>query len=473
MNDIIMYCSALISVIVVIIMLIKKMDIKITLFAMGIVLMYIAIATGNTIAISEFKSTGLILLDPIKAVINQFESTLPAAGFIILILGGYSTYMTSIGANEVTVHTLTKPIKRIKSVYILVPLVFLIGNLLSLVIPSASNLAIILLATLYPVLRQAGMTPITAAAVIATTATVMPTPLGGDNVAIATELAKYPQFAGLSVTDYVIHYHAIVSIPTLIIMAIAHFFWQKFMDKKNGKVNSKEENIELKEIKSIQEGILYRFVYTILPIFPILLLIIVYIIRSTSGKNIDISVSVASLISFIIAIICECIRTKDINKTLKQTENFFKGMGNSLPIVALLVAASVFVLGLNSIGLIQALQKAMLGIHGSGLGFVLPLILMGLTIIIVLLSGSGTALFYAMIPLVVPLATAAGISPIAISIPMGLCGNLMRAVSPVAAVVVIVAGTIKVNPLDIVKRTSVPMIAGVITMFTLSIILFV
>ena len=45
-------------------------------------------------------------------------------------------------------------------------------------------------------------------------------------------------------------------------------------------------------------------------------------------------------------------------------------------------------------------------------------------------------------------------------------------VSPVAAVVVIVAGTIKANPLDIVKRTSVPMIAGVVTMFVLSMIMF-
>ncbi|MCB6603189.1 C4-dicarboxylate ABC transporter, partial [Erysipelatoclostridium ramosum] len=82
-------------------------------------------------------------------------------------------------------------------------------------------------------------------------------------------------------------------------------------------------------------------------------------------------------------------------------------MGNSMPIVALLVAASVFVLGLNSIGLINALQTAMLGVQGSGMGFVLPLILMGLTILIVLLSGSGTALFYAMVPLMVPLAEAA------------------------------------------------------------------
>ena len=40
------------------------------------------------------------------------------------------------------------------------------------------------------------MSPLTAAAVIATTATVMPTPLGSDNVAIAQEL-------GIPVAEYV------------------------------------------------------------------------------------------------------------------------------------------------------------------------------------------------------------------------------------------------------------------------------
>lgn len=470
MNEMIMYGSAIVSVILVVWMLIKKMDIKITLFGIGIILMYIALAMGNGIAIKEFQSSGLVALDPLKAVIDQFKSTLPAAGFIILILGGYSAYMTSIKANDVTVNTLTKPIKNIKSVYILVPIVFLIGNLLSLVIPSASNLAIILLATLYPVLRKAGMSPLTAAAVIATTATVMPTPLGGDNVAIATELAKYPEFAGLTVTDYVLRYHAMVSVPTLLLMAGAHFFWQKFMDKKQGVIE--ENEVDLKEVEEIKGGFLYKFVYTLLPIFPIILLIAVYLIRSLTGSSIDISVEVASLISFIVAIICEIIRTKNPSEVLKGTEDFFKGMGNAFPIVALLVAASVFVLGLNSIGLISSLQAAMLSVQGSGMGFVLPLILIGLTVLIVLLSGSGTALFYALVPLMVPLAAAAGISAIALTVPMGLAGNLMRAVSPVSAVVVIVAGAVKVNPLDIVKRTSIPMIAGVIFMFALSMILF-
>jgi len=142
-----------------------------------------------------------------------------------------------------------------------------------------------------------------------------------------------------------------------------------------------------------------------------------------------------------------------------------------MPIVALLVAASVFVVGLKSIGLITELQNAMTGLSGSGMGFVLPLILVGLTALIVLLSGSGTALFFAMVPLMVPLAAAAGINVLAVSIPMGLAGNL-RAVSPVSAVVMIVAGSIKKSPIDIVRRTSVPMIAGVIVMFILSMAIF-
>ena len=89
-----------------------------------------------------------------------------------------------------------------------------------------------------------------------------------------------------------------------------------------------------------------------------------------------------------------------------------------------------------------------------------------------ILSGSGTALFFAMVPLMVPLAAAAGINVLAVSIPMGLAGNLLRAVSPVSAVVMIVAGTTKKSPLEIVRRTSVPMISGVVIMFILSMIVF-
>lgn len=134
-----------------------------------------------------------------------------------------------------------------------------------------------------------------------------------------------------------------------------------------------------------------------------------------TGWKVTLSVEVASIVSFIIAICCELIRNKGNNKVLDDTEAFFKGMANGISIVAL---------------------------------------------------------FFAMVPLMVPLAQAAGISPIALSVPMGLAGNLMRAVSPVAAVTVIVAGSVKKPALEVVRRTAVPMIGGVIFMFILSMILF-
>ena len=229
---------------------------------------------------------------------------------------------------------------------------------------------------------------------------------------------------------------------------------------------------EIRDVKPIEGGALFKTVYAILPLLPILLLIVVFFIGSFTDLNISISVEVATLFSFVVAIICQIIRRRKAKEALDGTEAFFKGMGGAMPIVALLVAASVFVTGLKAIGLIQALQDAMVGIQGGGLGFVLPLILLALTALIVLLSGSGTALFFAMVPLMVPLAAAAGINVLAISIPMGLAGNLLRAVSPVSAVTMIVAGSVKRSPIEVVKRTSLPMIVGTVFMFILSMIVF-
>lgn len=470
MNIFVVGITTLIAIAIVVYMLIKKFDIKITLFGVGLALMYIALLMGQQLDIKDFVSTGSLLLDPISVIPQQFVDTLSSAGLIILILGGYTAYMNQIGANDVTVNVLTKPLSKIKSPYLLVPIVFLLGNLLSLVIPSASNLAIILLATLYPVLKRAGMSTLTTAGIIATTATIVPTPLGGDNIAVVAELVKSAQFADLTVIDYVTKYHAIISIPTLILMAIAHYFWQKYMDKRDIKRGIIDTVAEVEDAKIIEGGKLYKTVYAILPTLPIFILLIAYVLDLTGIVSVGVDVGLASFISFIVAIICELIRKRNAEKVLNDTEEFFVGMGRAMPIVALLVAASIFVVGLKSIGLISQLQTVMQNTSSSGI--VLPLILVIFTVIIVLLSGSGTALFYAMVPLMVPLAQAASISPLALSIPMGLAGNLMRACSPVAAVILIVAGTTKQSPINIVKRTVVPSVIALVFMFVLSMIIY-
>ena len=439
MNTVVTIMLGILSVALITYLLLKKADIKVAMFGIGILLLYIASLSG----IAVIKEPVNAFIDPLTSVVSQFKTTLSGAGLVIIILGGYTAYMNQIGANEVTVNVLTKPLKHVKSSYFLVPVVFLLGNLLSLVIPSASNLAIILLATLYPVLIKSKMSPLTAAAVIATTATVMPTPLGSDNV---------------------------VPIPTLLVMAIAHYLWQKYCDKSVVLSDEKYDLENSEDAEKTELSGVFKFIYALLPLLPILIMLLVFMLNSSLGIDLKLSVEVVAIISFVIAIICELFRNKQFKVTFDKVDFFFKGMGNSMSIVILLIAASVFVSGLKAIGIITVLQKTMESTSASGV--LLPLILVLFTAIIVLLSGSGTALFFAMVPLMVPLAAAASISPYAVTVPMGLAGNLLRAVSPVSAVVMIVAGSTKKEPLEIVKRTSVPMVVGVIFMLILSFMLF-
>lgn len=461
MNTIVMIMLSILSVVILGYMLIKKLDIKIALFTIGIVLLIIS---GLTIGpLYEEGSLGAFI-DPFTKVIDQFKYYLQGAGLTILILGGYTAYMSKIGANDMTVKSLLKPIGLFKNKYVLVIVVFLVGNLLSLVVPSASNLAIILLATLFPVLKASGMSTLTAAGVIATTATIMPTPLGSDNVAVAEQM-------GMPVFEYVFQHHALISIPTLLAMAVVHAIWQKHCDKKMGISKDKDVAVETKATKADNFHGLQAMLYTILPLLPIIILTITTIVSISTNTTIDLSVHVVTLISFTIAILIDL--AFNVNKSkevLDNTGEFFKGMGNAMGIVALTVAAAVFVDGLTSIGLISTIQTSMETMDNSGV--ILPIVMVAMTAVIVLLSGSGTSLFFAMIPLMVPLAAAAGINPLALSLPMGMAGNLLRAVSPVSAVVLIVAGTTKESPMDIVKRTSIPMIFGTIMSLILSLMLF-
>jgi len=464
MNEFFMYILSVCSIVVLGYMLIKKHDIKIVLFAIGLILTTIASFFVGPIlgdaSISPF-------IDPFANIVNEFKTYLTGAGLTILILGGYTAYMNEIGANDMTVRALLQPIKRFKNKYILLILVFLIGNILSIVVPSASNLAIILLATLYPVLRVAGVSKLSAAAVIATTATIMPTPLGSDNVAIAEQLH-------LPVFDYVFKYHAVISIPTIIAIAFVHAFWQYWCDKKAHTQETDVDNTQRKKTKSDHFKGVQAFIYTILPLLPILLLIIIMFVNFTLPKPIDVSVPVVSIISFTIAFVVDLIFTrldeKTTSRAVERTQQFFTGMGRAMDVVILTVAAAVFVDGLTSIGLIKTIERGMQTIDHAGI--ILPVILVLMTALIVILSGSGTSLFFAMVPLMVPLATAAGISAFAISLPMGMAGNLLRAISPVSAVIMITAGTTKTSPMDLVKRTSVPMIFGTILALCLSLLLF-
>lgn len=436
--------------------IIKSYNPALILIIGAIVLLGASVALGNPLY-PEGEGTGLAFFDIFLKLKDTIISQVSSAGLVIMILFGYSGYMNLIGANQKAVNILVKPMTKIKSKALFIPIVFLLGNLMSLVVPSASSLAIILMAILYPLLQGIGISSMTAAGVIAMTATIMPTPLGADNV-IAAQTLDY------NILTYVL-YHAKVSIPTLLILAVVHYFWQTYCDKKEGS----EAFVEMKEVESAADEKVVPTFYAILPLLPLILIIIVGII-GIFRENVTMDIFVLTMISFFVALIIEGFRKKSFKIAQESAVELFKGMGQGFSqVVMLVVGGSLFTTAIQSLGVIDSLMSAVENSQSAGV--LTTLIFSGATALFGILSGGGLAMFYAVIELIPNIAQKAGIDGILIALPMQMIANLARTISPVAAVVMIVSSSIGVSPVRLLKRTSVPTIIGIILVVVFSLLL--
>ncbi|HFK2729570.1 TPA: C4-dicarboxylate transporter DcuC [Enterococcus faecalis] len=447
----------LVVLVVVAYLIVKNYHPALSLIIGALVLLACAWMLGHPIYPAG-EGTGFGLFDIFLKFKDTIIAQVSSAGIVIMILFGYSGYMNAIGANQMAVNFLVKPLMKIKRKSLFVPVVFLIGNLMSLVVPSASSLAIILMSILYPILASMGISSLTAAGVIAMTATIMPTPLGADNVIAANTL-------GYDVLNYVV-WNAKISLPSLLIIAVAQYFWQKYCDKKEGEaayVSLNEEGLSKQKEFDVPKF------YAILPILPLLLIVGVGI-AGMFIKGITMDIFVLTFISFFIAVLVETLRLKSFKKVQDTAVEMFKGMGQGFSqVVMLVVGGSLFTSAIQTLGIIDSIMASVKA--SSSAGIVTTLIFSGATTLFGILSGGGLAMFYAVIELIPGIAEKAGIDGILISLPMQMIANLTRTISPVAAVVMIVASTVGVSPIRILKRTSVPTIIGIISVIVLSILL--
>lgn len=420
-------------------------------------LMLCSVLMGNALY-PEGEGTGFALFDIFLQLKDTIIGQVSSAGLVIMILFGYSGYMNLIGANQKAVNFLVKPMKKIKSKALFIPVVFLLGNLMSLVVPSASSLAIILMAILYPLLQGIGISSMTAAGVIAMTATIMPTPLGADNVIAADTL-------GYNILSYV-GYHAKISIPVLLILAAVHYFWQTYCDKKEGSAAFVE--VEMSEEKTQVDPVVPTF-YAILPLLPLILITGVGI-AGMFIKEITMDIFVLTMISFFISLFIEVIRNKSFKVSQESAVEMFKGMGQGFSqVVMLVVGGSLFTTAIQNLGVIDSLMSAVENSQSAGI--LTTLIFSGATALFGILSGGGLAMFYAVIELIPDIASRAGIDGIVIALPMQMIANLARTISPVAAVVMIVSSSVGVSPIKLLKRTSVPTIVGIVLVVLFSLLL--
>lgn len=434
----------------------KKYDIKWVMFGSGIALMGSAILLKLPILPDE-SSSGIAFFDIFKVIGTLFTKQLTGASFILMLLFGYTAFMKQIGANQMIVHVMSRPLLKLKHKGFILPIFYLIGNVLGLIIPSASSLSVLLMATAYPILVSAGISPLGVAAVIAMSATIAPTPLGADNLLASQSL-------GMTVSDYVFDYHAKISIPIILILAVVHYLWQRYMDKKEGLV---EVNSSTVMNQGDSDMLNTPRSYAILPVLPLLFMVIFNVVL----KKDAIGMVEVTLCSFLISIFCEMIRLKSIQKGMQSIQVFFDGMGVGFKTVVIqVVAALTFVEGLKIIGVIDLLTDSINQLSGARI--VLTGFFCLLALGVGLLSGSGLALFYACVELMPSFAASAGMNPMLLAIPMQFVSHLVKSISLVSPTVIIISSMMNISGFTLIKRTMIPALIGMILSVVLSYLIF-
>ena len=408
----------------------------------GLILLFISVLMGHSILPDGVKSTGSTYFDILEYVKYLLGNRGGGLGLMIMVLCGFSVYMTHLGANDVVVKLVSKPLKNIRSPYILMVFAYFLACLMSFAVSSATGLGVLLMATLFPVMVNVGISRGAAAAICASPISIILSPTSGD-VVLSAEISKIP------LGEFAFGTALPVSIFAILGIAVAHFFWQRYLDKKEG---VQVERVNADEIKTTAPNY-----YAILPLLPI---IGVLIFDGKWGLP-NLHIVTVMVLCFIITAVVDFLRSFNAKQTFDNLVVAYRGMADAFAgVVMLLVAAGVFAQSLSTIGFITNLIDSAQTFGGSA--FFMMLVLAVITILATMATGSGNAAFYAFAELIPKLATQMGVNPAFLTIPMLQASNLGRGLSPVSGVVVAVSGMGKISPFEIVKRMSVPMLVGFI-----------
>ena len=158
-------------------------------------------------------STGIAFLDPFEVMRDLFSTRAADLGLMIMALMGFAHYMDHIGANEAVVRVVTKPLRALRSPYILLFFSYLLASLLQLAIPSATGLAVLLMGTMFPIMLGLGLSAASAAGVIATSLGVAYTPTAIDAI-------RGAKAVNMDVVEYVVYHQGPAALATLSLIHI-------------------------------------------------------------------------------------------------------------------------------------------------------------------------------------------------------------------------------------------------------------
>lgn len=428
----------------------KKYQINIVLLFAGLALNFLAVFAGvDNILPKGAHSTGFLGFDVFELLRAVSRQQIFSTGFVILVAGGFAAYMDQMGASDKLVQLCLKPLRQFSMPYVLLGAVFILGHFLGLVVTSAAGLASLLIVSVYPVLIGLGVSGVSAAAVISSVLIFSYAP----SSAIAVLSANT---AGVDPMVYLLQYQLPANLPGIFAALLAHVVVQKALDRRDRAAGTIVEADLSKIAAKTQKAESTPGYYALLPLVPLILL---FVFNKIVYKTIVLDVATAMFMGWIVAIAVDWLHRRDTKAVFQDGAAMFKGMGNMLTsVVGLIFVAALFAAGLQNAGLVDLMingaKNAGLGLAGTGLA------MSAVIGLVTVLTGSGVASFTSLVPLAPAIAESFGGSPVDLALMMQIASECLRPVSPVAGVVIIVAGFAGVSPMAVVRRTWIPCCIG-------------
>jgi len=439
-------------IVLTIFLLVKRCSPSVTLLVMGLIMLVLASVFDIGGVRSECDSSVVYFI--FDKLYSAFRNRLAEAGLLIMLFGGYIEYMTKICASNEMIYLLMRPLSVLRNYPYLSALVVIpIGVLFYMVIPSATAMGLLLVATIYPVLLGLGLSRKSSLSIISV-CTLFDVGMASLNSNVAADML------GINIVSYFSSQLSLL-FPLMIVLVITVMITNYRYDKRENRTNGiKPYSVRIEELSGKAPVI-----YAVLPILPIIVLLLL-----PPGVSVLRRVSVAILISFVVAGITDSIYKKSLALGFREMNSFWNGMGKICATAVLfMVCADIFSMGLVRMAISDALVATLSNLD---CGKFFSLLIIGtVTFVSSFLVGSGVSFFNSVADVIPDVALSLDVSPVALTMMIQLITGFARTASPIAVVVITVSQIAGISPMELVKRNLPPMAAVSLAMIVATLII--
>lgn len=384
----------------------------------------------------------------VRPVVREFLATFSNEKFVVPICSamGFAYVLRHTQCDQHLVHLLTKPLQHARG--LLIPGVVLVGFLVNIPVISQTSTAVCIGAVVVPLMRAAGMSPLTIGSTI-----LLGASLGGELLNPgAPELNTVAESQKCSPKDVVPAVSRLVFFHLAIATAI--FWWISLRHERSVRKTTQDAYVPDAAFK-------VHYLRAFVPVVPLVLLFMTgpplnllevpldWIAeekaKSSYGTRL---IGFAMLVGVLVAMLATPKQASTAPKA------FFEGAGYGFAaIISIIVTANCFGVAIKQIGLAERLAELI----RSAPTLLIP-VAASVPLAFSALSGSGMASTQSLYGFFVQPAEDAGLNRLDLGAIVSIAAAAGRTMSPVAAVTLMSASMTQTSPFALAKRVAVPLL---------------